>query len=194
MIHTVDTDIIIIAISLYPSLGTDHLWIDFGSGKNRCMIPIHDIVLNQIRRRGLRFFFCFTGCDQVSVFSHVSKKTAWKVWQVFPEINDVFAKLSEEPSDEVIRQTLPIIERFVILLYHRSSNCDSVNKCRRELFCKGRALDNLPPIHMIKSPIQFVYVCVCRNKEKKLRAFLGFVDFKLFAKSLRISKLNVFES
>ena len=69
------------------------------------------------------------------------------MWQVFPEINDVFAKLSEEPSAEVFRQTLPIVERFVILLYHRSSNCDSVNKCRRELFCKGRALDNLPPTH-----------------------------------------------
>ena len=31
---------------------------------------------------------------------------------------------------------------------------------------------------MIKSPIQFVYVCVCRNTHKKLRVFVGFVDFK----------------
>ena len=31
---------------------------------------------------------------------------------------------------------------------------------------------------MIKSPIQFVYVCVCRNTQKKLRDFVGFVDFK----------------
>ena len=31
---------------------------------------------------------------------------------------------------------------------------------------------------MIKSPIQFVYVCVCRNTQKKLRFFERFVDFK----------------
>ena len=32
---------------------------------------------------------------------------------------------------------------------------------------------------MIKSPIQFVFVCVCRNTQNKLRVFVGFVDFKL---------------
>ena len=31
---------------------------------------------------------------------------------------------------------------------------------------------------MIKSPIQFVYVCVCRNTQKKLRVFVGFVNYK----------------
>ena len=145
MIRTVDTDVLILAISLYQSLGTDNLWVDFGSGKNRSIIQIHEVVLDPIKRKGLRFFFCFTGCDQVSFFAHVSKQTAWKVWQVFPQISEVFAKLSDEPTEERMRETLPIIERFVILLYHRTSNCDSVNVCRRELFCSGRAIDNLPP-------------------------------------------------
>ena len=115
MIHTVDTDVLILAISLYQSLGTDNLWVDFGSGKNRSIIPLHDVVLDPIKRKGLRFFFCFTGCDQVSFFENVSKQTAWKVWQVFPQISEVFAKLSNEPTEELMRETLPIIERFVIL-------------------------------------------------------------------------------
>ena len=118
MIRTVDTDVLILAISLYQSLDTESLWVDFGSGKNRSIIPIHDIVLDPVKRKGLRFFFSFTGCDQVSFFAHVSKQTAWKIWQVFPEANETFAKLSDEPTEECLRETLPLVERFVIICYN----------------------------------------------------------------------------
>ena len=40
---------------------------------------------------------------------------------------------------------MPLLERFVVLLYHQASNCVDVNSCRRELFCKGRAIDNIHP-------------------------------------------------
>ena len=145
MIRTVDTDLIIIAISLYHSLDVSQLWIDFGSGKNRGFIPIHDIAFDPVKRMGLRFFFAFTGCDQVSFFAHITKKTAWKMWQVFPEVNESFAKLSNEPTEETLRESLPVIERFVILMYNRTSNCTSINECRKDLFCKGRTIDKIPP-------------------------------------------------
>ena len=145
MIRTVDTDVLLLSISLYDDLDLDQLWIDFGSGKQRCFLPIHEMVLDSVKRDGLRFFFAFTGCDQVSFFAHVSKATALKVWSLFPIVDESFAKLSNCPTDDDIAESMPLLERFVVLLYHRTSNCVDVNSCRRELFCKGRAIDNIPP-------------------------------------------------
>ena len=81
----------------------------------------------------------------MSFFGHVSKATTWKVWNLFPDVNDTFAKLSNLPSDTDISDAMLLLERFVGLLYHRASNCADVNSCRREHFCKGRAIDNIPP-------------------------------------------------
>ena len=33
-----------------------------------------------------------------------------------------------------------------VLLYSRTSNCLTTNECRRELFCQGRSIDDIPPI------------------------------------------------
>ena len=145
MIRTVDTDVLLLSVSLYERLGLEQLWVDFGSGKHRCYLPIHHMILDPVKRDGLRFFFAFTGCDQVSFFGHVSKATAWKVWNLFPDVNDTFATLSYLPSDTDISDAMPLLERFVVLLYHRAWNCADVNSYRRELFCKGRAIDNIPP-------------------------------------------------
>ena len=119
--------------------------MDFGSGKQRCFLPIHDMLLDPAKVAGLRFFMALTGCDQVSFFAHVSKATAWKVWNLFPEVDEIFATLSNRPTEADIKDAMPLLERFVVLLYHRTSNCSDVNSCRRELFCKGRAIDNIPP-------------------------------------------------
>ena len=147
MIRTMDTDLLILAISLFEDLGLEQLWMDFGSGKHRVFLPIHEMHLGEIKRLSLRFFFCFTGCDQVSFFAHVSKKTAWKIWELFPDVSEAFASLSDQPTEADIEKAMPALERLVILLYHRTSNCLAVNECRRELFSNGRSCDNIPPTH-----------------------------------------------
>ena len=39
-----------------------------------------------------------------------------------------------------------IIERYIVLLYDRTSKLGDVNECRRVLFAKkGRSNENLPP-------------------------------------------------
>ena len=128
------TDVLMLSISLFDNLQLDELWIDFGSGKQRCYLPIHEMILDPVKRVGLRFFFAFTGCDQVSFFSRVSKATAWKIWKVFPDANEAFARLSNRPTESDIAELMPLLELFVVLLYNRTSNCSDVNSCRRELF------------------------------------------------------------
>ena len=101
-------------------IGARSKWVDFGSSKNRCIIPINDIVLDPIRRKGMGFSFSVRRWDQVSFFTHVSNHSGWKLSQVFPEANEAFVKLSDEPSEERLHETLPQIEWFVTLLYNRT--------------------------------------------------------------------------
>ena len=41
MIITVDTDVVLIAIFVFSSVAIQELWIEFGSGKNKKWLPIH---------------------------------------------------------------------------------------------------------------------------------------------------------
>ena len=94
MIRTVDTDVLNLALSFCKKLQLEKLWVDFGTGKQRCFLPVHEMVLNPAKVDGLPFFMAVTACDQVDFFCHVSKTIAWKVWTLFPKADKVFAKLS----------------------------------------------------------------------------------------------------
>ena len=50
------------------------------------------------------------------------------------------------PTPQYIQEWLTPLERFVILLYDRTSSQNSVNEARKQLFTqRGRAKDGLPP-------------------------------------------------
>ena len=124
------------------------LWIDFGTGKNRQFFAIHELKnkLGPEKAKALVFFHAFTGCDQVSFFSHCGKTKAWNTWTNFSEITDTFKILSTLPTIGDVRMSMPLIERFVAVIYKLTTNCLTVNEARREMFVKdGRDLDSIPP-------------------------------------------------
>ena len=43
-----------------------------------------------IQIQSLLFFHAFTGSDVTSAFKGIGKKSAWKVWQCYPEVTDTF--------------------------------------------------------------------------------------------------------
>ena len=48
--------------------------------------------------------------------------------------------------EEIPEQAMALIERFVVLLYNRTSSQTTVNEARQELLSKGnRTLENIPP-------------------------------------------------
>jgi len=147
MIRTVDTDVVVIAIGCFHRLSNiSELWLAFGTGKNFRYISIHGIVkaLGEERASSLLFFHAFTGCDTVSSFAGRGKKTAWEVWNAFPEVTATFKQLSSEPPD--VEPIMPIIQRFVVLMYDRSSCKMTVNGLRKHLFTKKcRTMEGLPP-------------------------------------------------
>ena len=64
---------------------------------------------------------------------------------MFPAVTDVLADLFSVP-ESITDDYMPLIERFVVLLYSRTSTPLTVNEARQELFSKkSRAIENIPP-------------------------------------------------
>ena len=94
---------------------------------------------------GLLFLHAFSGCDTVSFFNGIGKKTAFRMWQSHHEILPLCKKLSS-PVDSIAEQEIAALERFVVLLYSKTAAYDSVNDARKYLFSKkSRQIENIPP-------------------------------------------------
>lgn len=147
-IRTVDTDVVVLAITSAQRLGITELWVAFGAGKNFRLLPIHELAnaLGPQRCIALPFFHALTGCDTVSFFGGKSKRTSWNTWKLYDLVTPAFCALAATPSAQCIEQWLSLLERFVVLLYDRTSSLEHVNEARKELFTKkGRTIDRLPP-------------------------------------------------
>ena len=143
-----DTDVVILAISFFGQLGVTELWIEFGNGKNKRWLPIHQYVsaLGAEYCIGILFWYGFTGCDTVSYFSGRPKPTARNMWKSFPAITATFDKLSNIETHSISDNDLTQLERYTILLYDRSSLLGDINICRKQLFTKkGRTIENVHP-------------------------------------------------
>ncbi|KAG7168460.1 hypothetical protein Hamer_G002523 [Homarus americanus] len=145
LIRTVDTDVVILAVALAieRSEVLDELWLTFVTGKNRRYIAAQQIAkaLGPEKSRALPVFHAITGYDTVSVFAGHSKKAAWATWNAFPEVTTAFLSLASTPDG-----VLSTLERFIVLLYDRTSTCCDVNVVRKKLFSrKSRSLKHLPP-------------------------------------------------
>ncbi len=150
IIRTVDSDVVVLAVfvfaQLVPSLTA--LWVAFGTGKNYRLIPAHRIyaAIGNMKSQALPMFHAFTGCDTVSSFSGRGKKTAWEIWNVFPDVTDTFAALMEQPEQSDVDAALTTLERFVVLLYDKTSFKSHVNEARVDLFArKGRDVNHISP-------------------------------------------------
>ena len=141
-IHTVDTDVVILALSVFSTVSLDELWIAFGTGKSLRYIAVHEIAqaLGEMRSKALPFLHSITGCDTVSFFGGRGKRAAWNTWNTFDVVTEVFVEFSK-PIKSVPEESERLVERFVILLYDRTSSDEDVNNCHRNLFTKGRLIE-----------------------------------------------------
>ena len=73
------------------------------------------------------------------------KKTCWDVWNSFEPLTQCLLNISEAPT-ELQQSDFDIIQRYVVLLYSRTSDQHCVNEARRHLFVQGsRSFENIPP-------------------------------------------------
>ena len=83
------------------------------------------VALGPNKCRGLPFFHALTGCDTVSSFGGRGKKKAWETWTACDEVTDVtaaFCALVASPTLSAIDDHMDALERFVVLLYDRTSS------------------------------------------------------------------------
>ena len=100
MLRTVDTDVLVLAVSTVVFLEDTEIWVAFGTGKHLRYIPAHDIAkeLGSEKARALPMFHAFTGCDTVSSFAGRGKKTTFDIWNFFDKVTPVFSTLMTDPS------------------------------------------------------------------------------------------------
>ena len=151
LIRTNDTDVVVLAISIVNIIQTNELWVLYGTGKHTRYLPTHTIAatLGPDKASVLPLFHAFTGCDTVSSFGGRGKKTAWDVWNVFPELTSALKELNALP--EVVEySSLEVIERFVVLLYDRTSILQKSTKLDKNYLRRNR--ERLKTFHLLKKP------------------------------------------
>ena len=113
------------------------MWILFGQGKNSSVFKVNKIYesLGAARCRALLFFVAFTGCDTTSQFVGKGKVSAWNTWLAYPEATDGFM-IQPFETINLESEKFQIIERYVCILYDRTTNITSVNKLRESMFPK----------------------------------------------------------
>ncbi len=115
LIHATDTDIVVLSIATAKEIPGLELWVAFGHGNNFRFISSHGIA---VLPKALLYMHAVTGCDTVSSFCGIGKKTGWAVLRSLPHIWEVFERLSQAPN-EVSEQHMIELERFVVLLYKK---------------------------------------------------------------------------
>ncbi|KAJ8394095.1 hypothetical protein AAFF_G00049000 [Aldrovandia affinis] len=154
-IRTVD-NVVILAVAAAGRLDIDELWVAFATGKNFRYLAAHEmaVALGPNKCRGLPFFHAFTGCDTVSCFGGRGKKTAWETWKAYDEVTDevttAFCTLAATPTISTVDDYMDSLERFVVLLYDRTSSQEHVNEARKHLFTqRSRSIE---PSHQLEKP------------------------------------------
>lgn len=147
LLRTVDTDVVVLAAAFFRELQVEELWIAYGVGKHLRYLSIHAIAASFTRQQceGLPFFHALTGCDTVSYFSGKGKKTALLTWRSYPQATEVFRSLSS-PQAVINEEQFRLLERFVVIMYSRTSPHDNVCNARKAMFSQGtKSIENIPP-------------------------------------------------
>lgn len=149
-IRTVDTDVVIIAISLFHELerfGLKKLTILFGAGKTFKTFSIDTIAKTLLEKKcvALRGFHALTGCDSVSFFNGIGKKTFFNRWRSCEEVTEALLYIST-PHNDIPDNIFGLIETYIISCYCATASSTEINKARLELFTsRQKSIESIPP-------------------------------------------------
>ena len=86
-------------------------------------------MIGREKARAMPIFHVITGCDTTSEFKGKKKKTAWEIWNEFPEVTQAFLHLMDER--ELSRDNFNIIQHYMCVMYSsRTRKFMMVNEAR----------------------------------------------------------------
>ena len=114
-------------------------------------------------RNAVRFHF-FTRLPVATLRQHSwEKKSVWEAWKAYPEATEAFRFVDDSPflPLEISTPIFNVLQRFVVILFDRTSLATDMNTARQELFTKkNRALENIPPTEVRTYHTQ-IFSCFC---------------------------------
>jgi len=112
----------VLAISVADTLQADEVWVTYGR-MYRISLRMPGVAMSSgpDKASTLPMFHTLTRCDTVSLFSGCGKKTEWDVWKVFPKLTPMLRALKASPTEKT-EEWMAVLERFVVLLYDRTSS------------------------------------------------------------------------
>ena len=151
VVHTIDTDVLILLVSYLSQLPEIPSDLDIYAYliNSKKYYNITEIIgfLGKDVCLALPFFYAFTGCDTVSSFYGKGKCKAWDAWfnsEKKDVFTTVFAQLGNKPN-EITTNQIDVIEEYVKTLY--TTPRSSLGEIRLEKFLKSSDNDlrKLPP-------------------------------------------------
>lgn len=79
---------------------------------------------------------------------------------MFPELTGALPLSMQPESASILDDVMATIERYIVLVYDRTSNMISVNAARKRLYCKHTQMADIPPTaaalkqHILRAVIQ----------------------------------------
>ncbi|CAH3173624.1 unnamed protein product [Porites lobata] len=146
IIHSPDTDVLVLGISFYGELGCKELWLRTGSKDRLRYIPLHEISTKVGPKicKALPAFHALTGSDATSAFAGVGKKRAYNILEDSEVHQESLSQLGQITLTEgEIKQCV----KFVFSLYPTTKKTpSSLDELRYLLFCQKRQKSEaLPP-------------------------------------------------
>ena len=153
-IQSLDTDVLVILLGVFHQLWADYsfndLVLESRREKDTKRVGIKGLAerLGQPLCQALPFLHTLSGSDTTSAFRGKAKKTAVSVLKGFPDAIRVFGDLFHHPFQRIDENSdaFNVIQRFVILMYSRTSEFEKVNDARLDMFFKNtQDVQTIPP-------------------------------------------------
>ena len=152
MVHTGDTDVVVILLSNFHHIKALNpaadIWISFKAGRRTRMISLNTIATNlgTTTCKAMALFHAFPGSDSTSSFKCKGKRCCCKLMHEVPSLMEEFATLVDTPFQTSPRLT-EVARKFVCRLYSNESNEDNnVDLVRMRMFSqKTRDVERIPP-------------------------------------------------
>ncbi|KAG0715090.1 hypothetical protein GWK47_012744 [Chionoecetes opilio] len=141
------------------------IWVAFGTGKNFMYLDINAIchALGKDRSTALPMFHSFTGCEPQLPLSSAKGRISMGGLECLRGGDGGLQQLHESPLHDCDSelQAIPVARALqTLIIYNKTSNLDSVNEARRELFSqKNRPNGKIPPTQeaLLQHTLRAVY-------------------------------------